>query len=389
MHWNGELESDRGQVSAQIALQLELQRSGRSAVLTFFPRRPPGFPLGTFDSPLGKIGILSDDLDGWYAPLNLDSSQQSAILRNGLVLSSGLYSLRWDTGDIIVFAESDGEPGGFVSREVLLLGQHGRLLVRDAQKPLVDSYLSKHSEPGWRWLRPTGIPTGWIVADDVCLTSTEEQRDERLNALQPYARASITLSGGLKLGRGLWLSSNEPALTIARDSSSPLQIVVDGKSIEVTQEAMVSIDLRRLDLSTGDHIITIDGSTKHFHTLSADDYLSLTSANGSPPLLGHPLERIEAEYLPLSTGAIRVPENAPARGFPWIIGADLAAFPVDLPQNLPQPLRLQSGARYYILLGNQPGMFEKVTDPHAPVYFHLGSPPDGFFTVTPSFPVSG
>ena len=189
-------------------------------------------------------------------------------------------TLAWNPRAVIPLRRS--EKGNYwteVSR--VTLGIEHLVLVRDdkAIRAAVDRILGQAAAPGYSMHGPTslkGVPTGWLLYEAVQVLQVVPGCDGFEAALVPVGMSSgLQLSGGLRLGQGIWHSwkppaafcdARSPAVRIeARQGTSrdgdliAVSLSVDGEtSLHLEKEALPADGVVYLEALDGDETI---GST--------------------------------------------------------------------------------------------------------------------------------
>jgi hypothetical protein len=382
-NWTGETRHEEGTRSAPIALRIEPVRGGQSFELLLYPRRPRGFPSGQFRWSGGSVELVPlDDEAEWYDAIPLDPRE---VLRSGVVLRSGKIELGWSPQPVVVAKQDVHVLGGYVSQPRAVLGERLLILARKDLTWLVERVLQESAAAGWRRApSTTGLPEGWTAYLDVTLERRPTVFHPDLACLSPGQRVPITLEGGLKLGPTAWLSGAEPRLRVALDDAEPVEITIDGVLASRHEGGAATVDLAALGLDPGEHQILVNGRARVLQTYRSGDYQPLAARRRER--LGHVLRRSGARYEATYPSPTRVVEGAVPAAEIIVIGPLLRGHHEDLPEQLPEPLTLQGGARRYILLGPRPGMAWWCTDPSRPPFRYFRQRPSAPpFAVTPPF----
>lgn len=386
--WGGEEEEAAGRLSAPIVLRIDPRKGGRLIEIQFFPRRPPSFPEGKFVAGRQSFTLTGVKGGEWYEPLPPDCLNLSQVLNCGLELHQGSFTLRWEAQPVIVAVLDSVELGGFASRPQVLLGQPCVVLCRDEFAGDVQRLLQRHAAPGWRQATGSaGLPPGWKAFLSVALSSRPKMAGEALQPLVPSRPVSVSLEGGLRLDRQVWLAGAEPVVHVSRESTDNIAVAIDDQLIAHRAELSFRIDLANLHLEPGAHELSVATRVRRFQTVRSGDFQHRHLVSGQRPLLGNRLVRDGARYLATYPSPATIPSQEPVPGELWVIGAELRALTEDLPERLPQPVTLDAGSRRYYLLGPRPGMVIEYRDPSAPEFACLRPRRSGpAFTATPPFP---
>jgi hypothetical protein len=139
--------------------------------------------------------------------------------------------------------KSDSGPFYREAARVSLLKEH-LVLCHENWASRVAGFLQKYASPGFARLdasQLTGIPEGWTLFRDVVVTATPNEASDQLAVLVPIAGgASIQLSGGLRLGTGIWHTEAPPSASAAvEDGAFNLAIEREGLDDEAERRFLV------------------------------------------------------------------------------------------------------------------------------------------------------
>ena len=145
---------------------------------------------------------------------------------------------------VIPMVKSDSGPFYREAARVSLLKEH-LVLCHENWASRVAGFLQKYASPGFARLdasQLTGIPEGWTLFRDVVVTATPNEASDQLAVLVPIAGgASIQLSGGLRLGTGIWHTEAPPSASAAvEDGAFNLAIEREGLDDEAEKVSVSS-----------------------------------------------------------------------------------------------------------------------------------------------------
>lgn len=384
--WGGEIRDATGQRVAPFVVWLEPSKGGHEFDIQFFPRRPEGFPAGTYQSAQSAFELVPLEGAEWYEPLPLDPQR---ALDKGLELRQGRFMLRWNVTEVIV-AGRDMELGGYTSQPQAPINAPLILVSRAHLQTSLEQFLERYAAPGWKRAPGTkGLPSGWQAYLDVVIQSRPTWIRPEFACLVPEPRVSIRLEGGFKLDASTWLANAEPTVRISADESTPFDVKVDGRPLLQSGARIAEFDLSTIGLGPGEHTVTAGGRTRRFETCRSGDYRSLNPEDGSPPYLGYIVSRRGVRFEASYPSPRPVDDKAIVAGELKVIGAVIRGHKADLPENLPGPVMLPGGSRRYILLGPCPGMVFECRDPRMPMFacFRRGAMPLPFEATPPFLPV--
>jgi hypothetical protein len=377
--WGGELLDERGRRRAEVALVLEVKQGGHWIKASFWPRRPEGFPAQLEVAPRSGERVRMQAVSpAWYGPLAAEVRNRD--LEKGLVLEGEDFSLAYQPARVVPLRASE-DLGRWVAVRQVRAAEPHCVVSHTAVLDAVRGFLGDHAEPGWRELPGTGnLPEGWRVFDSVTISSPASPQEAHLRPLAPRFGTTSRLEGGLRVGRGQYLTGGEPDLWITVAEGDRPAVVLDGEPLAV-EERIARLRLSEQGLDPGEHRIEIGGLTRHF-TTSAGFPVAAPSGAGS---LGHVLRRGRG-YAPLAAGPQLLPGGEQEAGTVRVSGAAARAREEDLPAPLEPPILLPAGFRSYTVIGRVPGEVLEVTQPRRPAWLApagLGDQFQYFDQVTP------
>lgn len=251
--------------------------------------------------------------------------------------------------DIIVFGNHP-DLGEWVQQSRITRAYPSVILVRENIYSHIEAHLHDWAEPGWRLFHGEGIPKGWRCIRGVNLKSPNT--DIKWENLKIYDDITIQLTGGLKLARNTYLYRFAPSLEIhATGQHDP--VTIDDQIISIqSEERPIIIPLNEYCDRPGYHKISIGTRTRTFFMHESRDHL--LSKPDSPAIAYH-LYRRENEYYATSDSPFFSNSSIIEPNTICISGALLYGRNEDFPKPLPHSISITSGAKRYIILGQQPG----------------------------------
>ncbi len=363
--WDGELRDERGRRRAPIHLYV-IPRGRRPAIVSLIPRRPTGYPAGTWglDGTPSRLELVEHHADGWFAPLNLPLTGR--ILENGLSLVRGDLSLRFEPADALPCRQAEIAIGGYLSQPSSVMWEPHIALARRTVKDDLSALLSRHTPERPPDLSANGLPSGWSLIGPFRLTTAPQDPPARFARFAPRMFSATSLDGGLRLSEPqltppIYLSGGgEPDVQISVEPGHDLAVVLDGVEHPLRDGAL-ELALSEMDLPEGEHELIAD-VTRRF-----------TTRNGFrdmiPPGAGSMGYRLacHGSYQPESLAAEPLPDREPPRGWVYVSGAVATGRVDDLPLGDRRPLLVRAGRRRLHVIGAGPG--EVVDAPSDPPHW--------------------
>lgn len=350
--WDGRSMDTEGRLHAKIELNVEISHGGHRLQCALFPRAPERFPEGVYEAGAENVYLnyLEEDFP-WFDPLPDEFLDRA--LAHGLILQREGYVLRFTSAPVIPLTEYN-ELGDWLSCSRVVAGEKHLVLCRQDYREQVEKHLTEHAKPGWAPPAPgsRGLPSGWLCFRNVQITTTSvDGVPEDLECLVPRLRVGIRLTGGLKMGRGVWFKGGEPKALITTQEDKPVVVHVDGERVEVLLKGSGEVNLGRLDLEPGEHEVSAGGQRKRFELRKSNSH---TNGALKRELVGHVLRRNNDTFVPVSLSQSTLPQDEQP-GQLSVFGARVLGSPQDVPAPLIEALTLPSGYKRYIVLGRRPG----------------------------------
>jgi hypothetical protein len=254
--WDGSLVDRQGTRTATVQIMMDVIR--HQPVLSYLPRRPSAFPA-VFDD---GIHLFESAADGWYGP--------EAIARgDGEDLRSGFsWSCRTSDGPFTLrrppatsFALRAGDFTGFISQRGLPIGMESAAACLVSLAAEATAYLTSVAGTACRPVDSAGLPNGWLLFRGVVPRSAVTP-PPALDAWVVDAQVSITLRGGLRLGRrSLWMSGAAPEVLVG----APEGVIasIDGQQASVTNGRLET----GAPLGAGQHVIEVGYERRRFEVV--------------------------------------------------------------------------------------------------------------------------
>lgn len=222
-------EPSEGTLDAE--LTLAFQPGGWGITLALLLRRKPGMAeemrvqLG---SDQHDICAIADDL---FEPVFI-SDAASALLNGVAAETEAEPPTRWVRGgrNLHIFTERAGI-AGFVSASRIVIGQENAILCCDEVAADALRVCSAVGSPGPEEISGPGLPAGWRCYRGIRPRAavTPEHCDGALLALVPLPDAAIEFSGGISVGRALWLSGYAPSVRILGAVPNAGDVLIDDR----------------------------------------------------------------------------------------------------------------------------------------------------------------
>lgn len=358
--WTGEHEEeDSGLRVAQVLLGLEFT-SARRVELYLCPRKPAGFP-DSFPMAASSQHALEDL--SWYEPLpcrELPAEQRWRTADDRFQLQftpKSTYALR-----------QDESLGVFVETARLSLDDEAIVLASPLWVDRVRWAIGQTAQPGWQELELTGLPPGWTAFVAIRPKPNIVPDDTDLDWLAAHVPIGLSVAGGLRIDRGVWLVGGAPLARVhSPEQYEPLDVQVDGTTVATVPVGGGEVDLAALTLEPGEHTVTAVSSSRRV-TLIA----SRAAPKAPPPTESYAwaLRRAGRRFQP----ALDITPDMgcpPPAGVVRIRGAELIGADEDLPESIPEPVTFSPPcAREWYLIGAVLGRLVTV-----PGHRHLMIPP--------------
>lgn len=264
------------ELTSDAALNLKLVLGESDAALDAFSKCKDGLFL--INSPTGSFSVLEPTNKFSLSPLfqasfDLRSSETAAFKRTPRPI---IPLLKLETGRY--FKE--------VNR-ISFLRMH-LVFCHERWKSDVVNYLQQHARPGYKELddkKIQGLPEDWYLFSEVEIISAGDDVKDSLQVLVPLSDgAALDLSGGLRLGQGLWHSDVPPDITAVSPHDGLSIDLVESHSLDVakpllhieSQSNVCLLALAGRDFPTGSELtVIVTDSDKH----KSEKSLSLRSAD--------------------------------------------------------------------------------------------------------------
>lgn len=356
--WDGELRDERGRRRGTMHLRLIPRR--RRTILQLVARRPKGFPAGPWHTDPG--GTLVDlqphaTSDDWYAPLSV--AVTAKVLGGGLRLVRDDLALGLDPVDAIPCRQATTElNGGYITSPQAVMWEPLYAIVRSSLAPRLRDFLARWTEGDASGSPVPGIPDGWHITKQFRFTAAPEAVPAEFRRFAPRVLAATSLSGGLPLSRGVYLTGGEPDAHIAIDEKLETTIVLDGEPQAVSGGA-ITLRLSTLGLAPGAHSLAAD-VTRSFSTVDTFGVPRPSDAGTVAHLfLRHGSYKAEGD----GPGLVEYPLS---RGRISVAGAVVLGDAEDLPPAGIEPVLLRAGADEYCVLGASTGAIAAPAHPRSP-----------------------
>jgi hypothetical protein len=355
--WDGELRDERGRRRATIHLLVIPRRRGTSIQL--IARRPAGFPDGIWRTTGGVEVRLREHstAEGWFAPV--DVAITSRILEQGLQLTHGDVALRYEAAMAVPCRQADPQIGGWLSQPQSSMWEPQIAVLKRAVLTDLKQHLREFTD-GPLDVYPDGpsLPSDWAVTHPFRFTRSPDSAPRELGRFSPRLVATTSLSGGLALSTGVYLTGGEPDALIGTEDDGGMTVTLDGDAHQFHAGSLV-LELSRMGLRAGEHELDAD-VVRRFSSVE-------TFGDIRPPgagRLGHELER-HRDYHPRHGSAEPLTDAKPPAGTIRLSGALATGDEADLPLPGRAPLLVRAGGRRYTVIGSSPEEIETIR-PTAP-----------------------
>lgn len=246
--WDGSGTEPGGRRSVSVELMLDIVRYRPD--LFYLPRRPDGFP-GRFDD---GVHVFEAGDDGWYAPLQLSSSDGPELANGFEWIAAGNVSMRRAAAEVIPLGPSP-DYTGYLSRSNLLRGARCAVLCRDEIVQATAEYLAASTGQNTAPIRHPNIPAGWKLFANIRPNRRIEVPGS-LAALDLASEVDVICTGGLRLGRRrAWMAGAEPRIIVSGLENGDIT-QIDGQVVHVGEDGVLQINA---PLGKGVHIIDAAG----------------------------------------------------------------------------------------------------------------------------------
>lgn len=309
--WDGRsVEEIRdGVVSAEITLHFEpdYDTCHLSLIPPAFSRNHTCLPEGRYRHDRLHYQLDHDAFtDEWFEPLSSKPFLQMVFAGQPIELHHQQYKLWFKPKPVLLFRKDDGTLGHWIyaaSRPELKTSY--QLMCQPELLPCLKEHLQTCAEFEGEIVLTNPLLQGWVWLRDVTFVRQTPTDDERLQTVVPKPpHVSLSLIGGLKLGRGRYLQGGEPKLSVKGLQQSTMLFVDDIAYGEI-EPTNGEVDLVELGLSAGTHRFQIgkDGTQRQFHIVKSGHQPITTTP------LGHVLGQEKEGIQPIRFGLSMVPEN--------------------------------------------------------------------------------
>lgn len=288
---------------------LSVSGAKKSETLQLDEDSPPNAKLA-FKSSDGKpcLDFHDDQNLAYLGPLGSIDLEQLLLTSFKLTGMESGAEYKFISKPIIPMVKSENGPHYKEVPRAVLLKEHV-ILCHDAWQEKVRGFLDICARQGYEVFSSEdlpGVPRGWNLFRNVEILQTLEMQNDQLSVLSPMSgEATIEVTGGLKLGPSLWLSSAPPVLSVSSEKTN--------YKLTVTREALGEKEEKTLSLSQLDENVEIplsgigDADGGNFHVVVesgnkelAEKSISFRSADIPRPLRGDMLG------YDLSTGELNI-----------------------------------------------------------------------------------
>lgn len=226
--WDGSFSESTSRRSALVEIQFDIVQ--RSPVISYLPRRPPGFP-GVFDD--GEHVFEASD-EGWYDPAPIRPAD-GELLERGFEWRSHVNDIQFvlrRSEALVVALTPSSSYSGFLSSRRLLRGVKCSVLCRDKVIDRVVEYLSEAAQQRLNAVTHPLLPTGWSIIRDFT-AQIHVEAPSGLETLEVDPNIELLVTGGLRIGRRWsWLTGAPPQILVSGVEAND-QVKVNGASIKV------------------------------------------------------------------------------------------------------------------------------------------------------------
>lgn len=378
--WDGQLRDVEGRRRAECHLLLDVRRNQITSCAVVAPH-PDGFPAeAVWRDNHGRDVPLSTPAAGWYGRIPVADPRK--VFERPLDLTAEGFALSFRIPPLLVFSKTFVPESGWISQPRAALREEHMLIARTNLRDALEDFLRRHASRGWARVpqSTTAIPRGWDVYGNVVVeTISTVDPPAGLEPLVPRLNTATRISGGCKLGSGLYLKGGEPDLLVTVGEGEHTTVLIDGRE-ERLHRGILDLKLYTLRLEEGQHEIFAGGRTIRFTTVRTIGRIEPEQAGE----LAHIIEW-HGDYQPRAPIASDGAGGPAAPGTIEVCGAHLDASTEDLPVAQTPPVVLRVGFVRYQLLGSAPGEVFTPQHPSSPAWLAPFVPAFQFFECEPPF----
>jgi len=230
--WDGSYHESISRHSALVKIQFDVIQ--RLPVLSFLPKRPPGFPA-IFDD---GVHIFEASDEDWYDPQQILSADGESLAKGfewrSHVNNTQFTLRRPETLAIALTPSTKLSYSGYLSSSRLLRGVKCSVLCHESVAKAVHEYLREVAQQSLNTVEHPSLPNGWRLIHNVT-ARTYIEAPSGLDSLQIDTDHEVIFSGGLREGRQKsWIAGAPPRVFVSGLESGDI-VRVNGQAVGVNE----------------------------------------------------------------------------------------------------------------------------------------------------------